>query len=194
MVASATSVVRCNQLIATSRKPVLLEVRLLPMKTLLGLMLGFLSFAVCAQGSGIKVLSSGIETKGGRHNLKMQVWNCTTRELEVPLFSLPWGGDSLGIVLYPAGKIRNAPLKEQYPVADFPPVTIKIKPNGHVEGEAELEPRFGDLSRYDTNGGLLVFWSYDMSLITGGDPTFAAGVVPLGKTKLVMPSQKAGCQ
>lgn len=164
------------------------------MKMLLGLMLSFLSFAVCAQESGIKVLSSGIETKGGRHDLKMQVWNCTTHELEISLVDLPWGGDSLGLVLYPASKIRSTPLKEQYVIADFPPVTIKIKPNGHVEGEAELEPRFGDLSRYDTNGGLLVFWSFDMSLITGGDPTFAAGVVPLGKTKLAAPSPKAGCQ
>jgi len=164
------------------------------MKTLLGLILSFLSFVACAQEHGIKVLSEGVEIKGGRHNLKMQVWNCTGHELEIPLVYLPWGGNSLGIVLYPAGKIRSTPLKEQYQIADFPPVTIKIKPDGHVEGEAELEPRFGDLSRYDTNGGLLVFWSFDMSLITGGDPTFAAGVVPLGKTKLVVPRQKAGCQ
>jgi hypothetical protein len=164
------------------------------MKIFLGLILSFLSFVACAQEHGIKVLSTGIEIEGGRHSLKMQVWNCTNHELEIPLVDLPWAGDTLGIVLYPAGKIRSTPLKEQYTIADFPSVTIKIKPNGHVEGEAQLEPRFGDLSRYDMNGGLLVFWSYDMSRITGGDPTFAAGVIPLGKTKLVAPSQKAGCQ
>ena len=164
------------------------------MKTFLGLILSCLSFAVCAQGSGIKVTATGVEIKGGRHNLKMQVWNCTAHELEVPLLDLPWAGNTLGIVLYPAGKIRSTPLKELYTIADFPSVTIKIKPNGHIDGEAQLEPRFGDLSRYDTHGGLLVFWSYDMSWITGGDPTFAVGVVPLGKTKLIKSSQKAGCR
>ncbi|RUL68363.1 hypothetical protein [Dyella choica] len=163
------------------------------MKAFLGLILSFLSFVVCAQGHGINVLSSGVEVKGGRHILKMQVWNCSNHELEVPLVFLPWGGDSLGLVLYPAGKIRDTPLKEEYPIADFPPVRVKIKANGHVEGDVELEPRFGDLSRYDTSDGLLVFWSYDMSLITGGSSAFKAGVVPLGKTKLVVTGPKAGC-
>lgn len=164
------------------------------MKTFLGLILSFLSFVVCAQGHSINVLSSGVEVKGGRHILKMQVWNCSNHAFEVPLVFLPWGGDSLGLVLYPAGKIRGAPLKEEYPIADFPPVRIKIKANGHVEGDVELEPRFGDLSRYDMGNGLLVFWSYDLSQIAGGDPTFAVGVIPLGKTRLVAPSQKAGCR
>lgn len=164
------------------------------MKMFLGLILSFLSFVALAQGGGINVLSSGVEVKGGQHILKMQVWNCTTHEIDIPLAFLPWGGSSLGIVLYPARRVRGTPLKEEPSIADFPPVRIKIKASGYVEGGVALEPRFGDLSRYDRSGGLLVFWSYDMSLITGGNPMFAAGVIPLGKMKLVASSQRAGCQ
>ncbi|MFK2878274.1 hypothetical protein [Rhodanobacter hydrolyticus] len=164
------------------------------MKAFLALLLGLISPVVAAQGHGITVLSSGVVLEGGRHLLKMQVWNCTNHEIEVPLGELPWAGNTLGLVLYPGGKISGVPLKEESPIADFPATGIKIKAGGHIEGDAQLEPRFGDLSRYDKGDGLLVFWSYDVSWITGGEPMFAVGVVPLGKMKLVAPGRKAGCQ
>lgn len=164
------------------------------MKTFFGLILSFLSFAVSARGYSVNVLSTGVEVKGGQHLLEMQVWNCSNHDIEVPFGNLPWAGNTLGLVLYPVEKIRGVPLKEESPIADFPSTGIKIKAGGYIEGDAQLEPRFGDLSRYDKSDGLLVFWSYDVSWITGGDPMIAAGVVPLGKTKLSAPSQKAGCQ
>lgn len=50
----------------------------------------------------------------------MRVWNCTEKEIEVPLADLPLGGHRLGLALYTAGKLAGEPLKESVPIADFP--------------------------------------------------------------------------
>jgi hypothetical protein len=64
------------------------------MKAFLALLLGLISPVVAAQGHGITVLSSGVVHEGGQHLLRMQVWNCTNHEIEVPLGYLPCRGES----------------------------------------------------------------------------------------------------
>ncbi|UJJ55724.1 hypothetical protein [Rhodanobacter thiooxydans] len=118
--------------------------------------------------------------ENGRHYFDLQVWNCTDRDIVVPLANLPWGQNTLGLVLYPAGRLAGEPLKESIPVADFPDSKIKIQAKGHVEGRVDLDSRFVGIARYAGRGNLLIFWEYDLSLIIGGNSQFVGGMVPFG--------------
>lgn len=130
---------------------------------------------------------------GGRH-LKMRVWNCTSKDFEVPIADLPWGQYRLGLVLYPGGKLAGDPLKEHIPVGDSPSTKIKIPAKSHVDGEIVLDQRFPDIARYEKYGNLLIFWEYDLSLITGGKPEIVGGMIPFDEKKLSDDERMVACK
>jgi len=139
----------------------------------------FILSVTTAYGQTSLVRPVGVITvENGRHYFAMQVWNCTDRDIVVPLADLPWGQNTLGLVLYPAGRLAGEPLKESIPVADFPDTKIKIHAKGYVEGRVDLDSRFLGIARYEGRGNLLIFWEYDLSLITGGNSQFVGGMVP----------------
>jgi hypothetical protein len=151
------------------------------------------SLVTSAYGQAFIVRPAGTAIENGKHYLKMQVWNCTNKDVEVHLADLPWGQYRLGLVLYPGGKLAGEPLKESMPVGDSPGTEIKIPAKSHVDGEIVLDQRFFDIDRYQERGNLLIFWEYDVSLITGGKPQIVGGMLPLdGESPSRKPSQ-AGC-
>lgn len=152
----------------------------------------FITCGTNAYTQEIFVQPAGTVIEGGRHYLKMQVWNCSDDDIEVPFANLPWGQYTLGLVLYPAGKLAGEPLRERIPIGDSPSTKIKIKAKGRVDGKIDLDYRFKDISRYKNSGSLLVFWAYDTSLITGGKPLFAGGMIPLDGVTLLK-GNKTGC-
>jgi hypothetical protein len=145
------------------------------------LMLFFLSMTG-AYGQDVIVQPVGTTIENGRHDFKLQVWNCTNSDIEVPLADLPWGENKLGLVVYHAGKLAGEPLKEGIPIADFPDTTIKIQAKSHVEGSVDLDSRFLDIARVKNPEDLLIFWEYDLSLIVGGHAQYVGGMVPFNRT------------
>lgn len=133
--------------------------------------------SVCGQDFIVEPAGTMIE--GGRHYLKMKVWNCTKDNVEVPFADLPWGQYRLNLVLYPAGKLAGEPLKAINPIGDSPSTKIMIKAMSYVDGKVDLDYRFSNISRFDKGDNLLVFWAYDTSLIVGGKPQFVGGMIPL---------------
>lgn len=141
------------------------------------LVLFFLVTSVYGQDVVVKPLGTLVEN--GEHHLKMGVWNCTNKDIVVPIADLPWGQYRLGLVLYPGGKLAGDPLKESMPIGDSPSTGIKIPAKSYVEGDIVLDQRFSDIARYEKYGNLLIFWEYDLSLITGGKPEIVGGMVHL---------------
>ena len=149
----------------------------------------FILSVTSAYGQTTLVRPVGVTVENGRHYLEMKVWNCTNRDIAVPLADLPWGQNTLGLVLYPASRLAGEPLRESIPAADFPDTKIKIQAKGHVEGKVDLDSRFLGIAHYEGRGNLLIFWEYDLSLITGGNSRFVGGMVPFdgtGQTKSAM--------
>ena len=143
-----------------------------------------LTFVVMgAYAKDVMVRPVGTAIDRGKHYLKMRVWNCTRKDIEVHLADLPWGQYRLGLVLYPGGKLADEPLKENLAVGDSPSTEINIPAKGYVDGDIVLDERFFDIARYEKRGNLLVFWEYDLSLITGGKPDIVGGMVPLDGKK-----------
>ena len=141
----------------------------------------FILSVTSAYGQTSLVRPVGVSVEHGRHYFDMQVWNCSDHDIAVPLADLPWGQNTLGLVLYPAGRLAGEPLKESIPVSDFPDTRIKIQAKGHVEGRVDLNSRFLGIARYEGRGNLLIFWEYDLSLITGGNPQFVGGMIPFDR-------------
>jgi hypothetical protein len=138
----------------------------------------FILSVTSAYGQAFIVRPAGIVIENSRHYFNVQIWNCTSRDVAVPLADLPWGQNTLGLVLYPASRIAGEPLKESIPAADFPDTKIKIQAKDYVEGRVDLDSRFLGISRYEGRSNLIVFWVYDLSLITGGRSQFVGGMVP----------------
>lgn len=146
----------------------------------------FILSMTSAYGQAFLVRPVGGVVENGRHYFNVQVWNCTGRDVEVPLADLPWGQSTLGLVLYPAGRLAGEPLKESIPAVDFPSTKVRIQAKDHVEGRVDLDSRFLGISRYEGRGNLLIFWEYDLSLIAGGNSHVVGGMVPFdasGKAK-----------
>lgn len=135
--------------------------------------------ATSVYGHDVVVKPLGTSVENGVHHLKIGVWNCTNKDIVVPIADLPWGQYRLGLVLYPGGKLAGDPLKESMPIGDSPSTGIKIPAKSHVEGDIVLDQRFSDIARYKNYGNLLIFWEYDLSLITGGKPEIVGGMVHL---------------
>jgi|GEM_PF-2637267 len=157
------------------------NIRVNKMKIIGILILLFL--ATDAYSQTVAVRPIGTSVKNGAHYLNMRVWNCTNNDIEVPLSELPWGMRTLGLVIYPGGKLAGEPLKESFPVGDSPSTEIKIHAKGYVDGEIPLDQRFFDITRYEKDGNLLVFWEYDLSWITGGKSEIVGGMIPLNGKK-----------
>lgn len=145
-------------------------------------------------GQTVIVQPVKVTKENGRHLLKMEVWNCTNKDIDVPLADLPWGQYRLGLVLYPAGKLAGEPLKENVAVGDSPDTEIKISAKGSASGEVDLDSRFLGVGRYEAGKNLLIFWEYDLSLIQGGNSQFVGGMIPLDMESPRESGAKAGCK
>ena len=123
---------------------------------------------------------SPVETRleKGRHYLVLEVKNCGGRDVTVPLSDLPWGQHKLGLILYPAGRLASDPLPTMTNASDFPDTPIKIKANGVVTGSVDLDTLVPNISRYDGQHNLLMFWVYDLSLLEGGKSRYVGGMFP----------------
>lgn len=159
-------------------------------------MIGALSLLLLvpnAYSQTVVVQPIATSVENGGHHLKMRVWNCTNKDIEAPLSNLPWGMRTLGLVLYPGGKLAGEPLKERFPVGDSPSTEIKIPKKGYVDGDIALDQRFSDIARYEKSGNLLIFWEYDLSLITGGKSQIVGGMIPLDEKSLPSHERRTGC-
>lgn len=155
--------------------------------------LALLFFVTNAFGQAVRVSPLEAITESGTHYLEMRVWNCSNRDIEVPLADLPWGQYTLGLVLYPGGKLAGEPLKESVPLADVPDTATKIPAKSYIDGKVDLDDRFHDISRYEKSENLLIFWEYDLSLITRGDSQIVGGMIPLYGGNHFVGDQKMGC-
>lgn len=155
--------------------------------------LTLLFFVTSAFGQAAIVQPVGTVIESGKHYLKMRVWNCTNKDIDVPLADLPWGQHTLGLVLYPGGELAGEPLKESFPLADIPDTAVTIKLKNYVEGKIDLDYRFHDIARYEKRGALLIFWEYDLKFITGGNSQIVGGMVPLNGVSSFDGEQRIAC-
>lgn len=162
------------------------------MKIILAPILLFIATNAYSQAAIVRPI--GTFVKNGMHYLKMRVWNCTNKDIEVPISDIPWGMRTLGLVLYQGGKLAGEPLKESFPVGDSPSAEIKIRPRSYIDGDIILDQRFFDIDRYEKYGNLLIFWEYDLSLITGGKPQIVGGMIPLNGKNLTEDDGRLGCK
>jgi len=140
---------------------------------------GLLCFVWCKAYAQTFVVSP-IETRleKGRHYLVIEVKNCSRSDVVIPLSDLPWGQHKLGLILYPAGRLASDPLQAITNASDFPDTPIQIKASGAVRGSVDLDTLFPDISRYDGQHNLLIFWAYDLSLLGGGKSRYVGGMFP----------------
>lgn len=141
-------------------------------------MLLFLSVNV-VYAQTVMVRASSISVENGRHYLDMSVANCTGLDITVPLANLPWGQYNPGLVLYRAGKLAGNSLKEDLPIGDVPVKAVVVPANSEIHGRVDLDYRFSALSDGSNRRNLVLFWVYDLSLISGGPSRFVGGMVPL---------------
>lgn len=127
---------------------------------LAALLLIHLTAAHAADRSSLAVEATGVTATGGHFALNMSVWNCTAHDITVDYMNLPWGQDTVGLVLYKGAGMGDV-LTRGYPIEDSISRDVVVRAGQSISGDINLDLKFPQLLKIKDLSDVVVFWVYD---------------------------------